>query len=632
MEPPGVAPIRFGVFELDTTSGELRRHGQRIRLPEQSFQVLRLLLDRAGDVVTREDLRKQLWPDATAGDFDGGLNNAIRKLRDALDDSADAPRFVETLPRRGYRFIGVRDAAPDMAPATSPVGFWTARRTAGLLVAVGLTAVAGTWWWFGAGRPSSPGAHVKSLAVLPFDNLTGDAAQEYFVDGVTEAVTTRLAQIQALKVISRTSATQYKETDKPRLQVGRELNVDAFVEGAVLRSGDRVRVTAQLIDARTDLHLWAASYDRALPDVLALQAEVAFAIANAIHAEISPDERVRLARVGTVRPDVYDEYLKGRFYLSRLSADSLLQAVQHFNDAIGRDPEYAPAYSGLSDAYRRFDLQGLSAPLDAMPRAEAAARRALALDDTLAEAHASLAGVLFRYHWDWEGAGKAFDRSLALDANYAEGHRAQAVYLLTLRRHEDALAAARRAQALSPISSAINADLAAALMRLGRYDDARGVLERVLAIDTGFSRAQLSLGIIASLNGDVDQAILAIERAVAMSSRRSHIMWLGFAYGIAGRRADALAILAELEKNALRRHLSSQAFAIVHLGLGQHREALRWMERALEERSIEVLGFSGPIFDLLQAEPRFRDLLRRMNLDDKREYATGQLSPFARRP
>lgn len=634
MDAPVEPIIRFGMFELDTRSGELRKHGRRIRLPEQSFQILQLLLARPGEVVTREDLRHRLWPETAAGDFDAGLNNAMKKLRDALGDSADTPRFIETLPRRGYRFVAERAAAIvsplPIAPsdvdtaAQTPYRAGTAHRGAALLAALLLVAGVGAWRLFGSGRFGTPAVHVRSVVVLPFENRTGDAGQEYFVDGVTEAVTINLAQIQALKVISRTSAMQYRRTQKPLRQIARELTVDAVLEGAVLRSGDRVRITAQLIDARTDTHLWAQSYDRALPDLLALQAEVAGAIANAVHAEVRPDERRRLARVRAAHPEAYDEYLKGRFHWSRPTPESLLKAVHHFNNAIERDPAYAPAYSGLSDAYRLFDLQGLAEPRESMPKAEAAARKALALDDTLAEAHASLAGVLYRYHWDWDGAAKEFERSLALNSNYAEGHRARAIYLLTLRRHQDALTSARRAQALSPLSPAINADVAAALWRLDRYDEARAQLQRTLEIDPGFSRAHVELGIIAARNGDVGQALVATERAVALSPRRAPVQWLGYAYGTAGRSAEAVQILAELEKTAQQRYLSPQSFAIVHLGLGQQGEALRWLERACEERSIEVLGFSGPIFELLRAEPRFRELLRRMKLVDKREYATGR--------
>lgn len=632
MDTPGPHVIRFGVFELDTTSGELRKHNRRIRLPEQSFQVLELLLAHAGEVVTRDDLRNRLWPSAAAGDFDAGLNNAIRKLRDALGDSAEAPRFIETLPRRGYRFVAEREAA---APTSSVVRAvadvpvqrrrrsWMVPGRAALLATLVLASGYVVWRLAGSGRFATPAAQVRSLAVLPFENLTGDAGQEYFVDGVTEAVTTSLAQIQALKVISRTSATQYRNTPKPLRQVARELSVDAIVEGAVLRAGDRVRITAQLIDARTDTHLWAQSYDRALPDVLSLQAEVAGAIADAVHAEVRPDERRRLERVRAAHPDAYDDYLQGRSYWSRPSPENLLKAVAHFNKAIERDATYAPAYSGLSDSYRLFDLFGLAAPRESMPKAEAAARRALALDDTLAEAHASLASILYRYHWDWDGAAREFARSLALNPNYAEGHRARAVFLVMLRRHNDALASAELAQALSPLSPMIKTELATVLWRLGRYDDARRALQRALEIDPHFSRAHIELGIMAKRNGDISGAVAAAERAVAMSAQRAQVEWLGYAYGAAGRREEARQILAELESSAQQRFVSPQRFAIVHLGLGQRAEALGWLERACDQRAVEVLSFPGPVFDMLQAEPRFRVLLGRMGLLDRREYAAG---------
>ncbi len=318
---------------------------------------------------------------------------------------------------------------------------------------------------------SSPGRPcprpIRSLAVLPFQNLTGDREQDYFVDGVTEALTTNLAQIRALKVISRTSAMQYKRPNTTLPRIADELDVDAVVEGAVMRSGDRVRVTAQLIHAASDRHLWARSYDRDLRDVLALQGEVARAIAEALQVELRPDERRRLSRTAAIHPEAYEAYLKGRFYWSMRGRDNLLKAAGYFQQAIAEDPTFAPAYSGLSDTHRLFDTNGLASPRECMPKAEAAARKALALDDTLAEAHASLAGVLYRYHWDWEDAEREFQRALDLDPNYAEGHRAYAIYLLTMRRDAEALHEVRRAQELSPLSPVIGVEVAAALMRVG---------------------------------------------------------------------------------------------------------------------------------------------------------------------
>jgi TolB-like protein/DNA-binding winged helix-turn-helix (wHTH) protein/Flp pilus assembly protein TadD len=635
MEPATRQVVRFGVFELDTRSGELRKGGLKIKLPGQSFQILELLVARGGDVVTREELRHRLWRIDTFVDFDAGLNNAIKKLRDALGDSADTPRFIETLPRRGYRFLAPLQTPtvllPDIVTAVVPAVSRRRRRTrwawscAVALAALVVLLLTVSGWRERLFRSLGLGAaptQIRSLVVLPFENLTGDAEQDYFVDGMTEALTTNLAQIQALRVISRTSAMQYKRTKKPLWEIARELNVDAVVEGAVVRSGDRVRVDATLIDVRTDRHRWAQSYERAVPDVLALQADVAGAIANAVHVEVRPEERLRLTRIRSVHPDAYDEYLKGRFYWTNRSPEAMLKAVEHFSTAIERDPTYAPAYSGLSDTYRMFDLQGLAAPRESMPKAEAAARRALALDDALAEAHASLAGVLYRYHWDWDNAGKEFQRSLELDPNYAEGHRAHAVYLVTLRRHDEALVEARRARDLSPLSAVINAELATILWRLSRYDDAIEQLHKTLEINPSFWRAHVEFGIISTRKGDLPRAITAFERAVALSPRGAPLQWLGYAYAVAGRRREALRILAELEKVSKDRYVSPQSLALVHLGLGQKDEALGCLEKAYDERAFEVLGFAGPVFELLHDEPQFRDLLRRMGLARTQGYLT----------
>jgi TolB-like protein/DNA-binding winged helix-turn-helix (wHTH) protein/Tfp pilus assembly protein PilF len=626
--------LRFGAFELDARSGELRKEGLKVRLPGQSCRILELLIERAGEVVTREELQQKLWCTETFVDFDAGLNNAIKKLRDALGDSADTPRYIETVPRHGYRFLGSvempRVLLPDVGSADGlPVSprprphRWAWSGALALVVLTGalfLTVSEPRDRVFRSLGLATGPAQIRSLAVLPFENLTGDAGQDYFVDGMTEALTTNLAQIQALRVISRTSAMQYKRTKKPLSEIAHELNVDAVVEGSVARSGDRVRVDAKLIDVHTNSHRWAQSYERAVPDVLALQAEVAGAIANAVHVEVRPQERLRMARIGSVHPDAYDEYLKGRFHWSSRSPEGMLKAVEHFSRAIERDPGYAPAYSGLSDTYRMFDVMGLGAPRESMPLAEAAARKALALDDGLAEAHASLAGVLYRYHWQWDSAEKEFQRSLELNPNSAEGHRAYAVYLVTLRRHQDALEAAQRARELSPLSAVVNVELATTLWRLSRYDDAAEQLHKALEINSNFSRAYVESGIISGRLGNLPQAIVAFERAVGLSARRAHLEWLGYGYAAAGRRGDAQRILVELETVSREHYVSPDRFAIVHLGLGQKDEALGWLEKACDARAFEVLSFAGPVFELLHDHPRFRNLLRRMGLADTPGY------------
>ncbi len=619
--------VRFGAFELDVQSGELRKQGLRTRLTPQSFQVLLLLLERRGQVVTRDALRQQLWPADTFVDFDMGLSSAVKKLREALGDSAENPRFVETLPRRGYRFIaGVDQPALSTAeeagkqrlftPGSGPYRPWVRSVLVAIAVLAGaliaLFAVGRREWLSRSFATRAAPLEIKSVAVLPLENLSGDASQDYFVDGMTDALITELAQIRRLRVISRTSMMRYRGTRKALPEIARELNVEAVVEGTVVRVGPRVRITAQLIHAATDRHLWAQSYDRELRDLLALQEEVARAIAQAVQVEVRPEERRRLSQAAAVDPEAYESYLKGRFYWSMRGRENLLKAAGYFQRAIAADPAYAPAYSGLSDAYRQSDQEGL-APAECMPKAEAAARKALALDDTLAEAHASLAGVLYRYRWDWDGANREFQRSLDLDPNSAESHRAYAVYLLTMRRNQEALPQVQRAQELSPLSPVIGIEVAVALMRLGRYDQAIEQLRKARELEPASPRVDQTLALVYARQGDVRKAIAVFEKAGAGEGRAAG-PWLGYLYGAAGRSAEARAALRGLEERSLRQYVSPQLFATVHLGLGHEKEAFTFLERAYEQRAIEVLGFSGPLFDRLHDDSRYRDLIGRMGL------------------
>jgi len=623
--------VRFGAFELDLQSGELRKRGLRTRLTPQSFQVLVLLLEHRGEVVTREALRQRLWPADTFVDFDMGLSSAVKKLREALGDSAENPRFVETVPRRGYRFIAAIEPAPAPTPDRVTRRSWVWRSPAALAVVVAalvaLEAGGGRRWLARSFASPAGSGPIKSIAVLPLENLSGDPAQDYFVDGMTDALITELAQIARLRVISRTSMMQYRATRKPLPEIARELNVEAVVEGTVVRAGARVRVTAQLIHAPTDRHLWARSYDRELRDVLALQEELARAIAQAVQVEVRPEERWRLSQAAAVDPEAYESYLKGRFYWRMRGRENLLKATGFFQQAIAKDPGYAPAYSGLSDAYRQSDQDGV-APGECMPKAEAAARQALALDDTLAEAHASLAGLLYRYRWDWAGAQREFQRSVDLDPNSAEGRRAYAIYLLTVRRAEEALPQILRAQELSPLSPVISIEVAVALMRLGRCDEAIEQLRKARELEPTSPRVDQTLALVYAQLGDMRKAIAVLEKGGTAGP------WAGYVYGLAGRRAQAQAVLTALDEGSRRQYVSPQSFATVHLGLGQDKEALTLLEKAYQQRAIEVLGFSGPLFDRLRDHPRYRALLGGMGLADayfpRREAAAGRDAPAAR--
>src|SRR6266568_1424167 len=427
--------LRFGVFEVDLRAGELRKHGLKIKIQEQPFQVLAMLLENHGEVVTREELQKRLWPADTFVDFDHGLNKAINKIREALSDSAESPRFVETVARRGYRFIvevKAADAAPVRSPelATQPHPVAKAgdlRNLAGqlsifrplwpprtwvitvfvLLVLMGTLAT----WKLRPWIRRSP--VIRSLAVLPFESLSSDASQDYFADGMTDELISDLGQVSALRVVSRTSVMAYKRARKPLPQIARELNVDAVVEGTVLRSGDQVRITAQLIEASVDKHLWSQSYEGELRDTLALQNKVAKAIADQIGISLNPQEQAALKNVKVVNPEAYVSYLKGRYFWNKRTADSLKVALAYFNQAIEEDPKFAQAYSGLADTYALLgDWQyAVMTPKEALPKAKAAAIKALELDRALGEAHNSLAFCLDGFDWDFDSAGKEFKQN-----------------------------------------------------------------------------------------------------------------------------------------------------------------------------------------------------------------------------
>jgi TolB-like protein/DNA-binding winged helix-turn-helix (wHTH) protein len=461
MQPPRpTSVVRFGTYEVSLQSGEVRKAGLRIRVQQQPMKLLEILLERPGEVVTREELRSRVWTDESFGDFDQAVNIAIAKLRSALGDSAENPRFVETLPKRGYRFIAdvsvvdsdARPKMPESAPedlsATEPADklqgaglavapkrrLWSPLRVIvafALVLSLPILAV----WLFRSRGPAPTG--IRSLAVLPLDNLSGGASQNYFADGMTDELITDLAQISALRVISRTSVMAYKGARKPLPQIARELNVDAVVEGTVLHSGDQVRITAQLIEAATDKHLWSESYEGDLRDTLALQKKVASAIAEQIRIELTPQEQAALKNAKVVNPEAYEAYLKGRYFWNKRTADGLKVALAYFNQAIEEDPKDAQAYSGLADTYALLgDWEyGVLVPSEAYPKAKAAAIKALQLDKTLGEAHTSLAFSLDAFDWDWESAETEFRRAIQLNPGYATAHHWYAWHLSEMGRN-----------------------------------------------------------------------------------------------------------------------------------------------------------------------------------------------------
>jgi TolB-like protein/DNA-binding winged helix-turn-helix (wHTH) protein/Tfp pilus assembly protein PilF len=628
--------IRFGVFEVDLRAGELRKHGLRIRLQEQPFQLLAMLLERAGQVVTREELQKKLWPADTFVDFDHGLNKAVNKIRDALGDSAESPRFVETVARRGYRFLA-EVKAPDEAPVRSPelappqlrvsqpgeraelvdAAAMPRRRLPPLawkisaFVLLAVIAAFAAWKFHSRNRPASA---IHSLAVLPLESLSNDASQDYFADGMTDELISDLGQISALRVISRTSVMAYKHARKPLPQIARELNVDAIVEGTVLRSGDQVRITAQLIDAAADTHLWSQSYEGELKDTLALQNQVARAIADQIRINLNPQEQAALKSAKVVNPQAYESYLKGRYFWNKRTPDSLKVALAYFNQAIDEDPTYAQAYSGLADTYALLgDWQyGVMTPKEALPKAKAAAIKALELDNTLSEAHNSLAFCFDAFDWDLESAGKEFQRAIELNPGYATAHHWYAWHLSLLGRYDEAIEEMRKAKSLDPLSLIINADLAELLVIAHFYDESIIQSRKTIEMDPNFALAHNQLAQAYLQKHMNAEAIAELQKAVELSAGcPTCIANLARAYAASGRTRDALKQLSELKNHSNGGYSDAAEVSMVYAALGDKDHAMHWLEIGYEQRFNPGV-LLRPGFDPLRSDPRFQILVHRI--------------------
>jgi TolB-like protein/DNA-binding winged helix-turn-helix (wHTH) protein/Flp pilus assembly protein TadD len=630
--------LRFGVFEADLRAGELRKYGLKVRLQEQPFQVLATLLEHPGEVVTREELQKKLWPADTFVDFDHGLNKAINKIRDALGDSAESPRFVETVARRGYRFLAeVKqvDTAPEhiadlvkeeSSQATDALredlsskrtqqkptfGSFARRMVRGAVVLLVIVLVA---WAFHSRNRASP--EIRSLAVLPLESLSGDASQDYFADGMTDELITDLGRLGALRVISRTSVMSYKRARKPLPQIARELNVDAVVEGTVLRSGDQVRITAQLIQAPDDKHLWAQSYQGDLRDTLALQNQVARAIAEQIRINLNPQEQAALTRHQVVNPEAYVSYLKGRYFWNKRTADTLRMAEANFNQAIEEDPNYAQAYSGLADTYALLgDWQyAVMTPTEALPKAKAAAMKALQLDPALGEAHNSLAFCLDGFDWNFESAEKEFRRAIELNPGYATAHHWYAWHLSLVGRNAEAIAEMKKAQNLDPLSLIINADLAELLVIVHSYEESIQQSRRTIEMDPNFGLAHNQLAQAYFQKGMYQEAIAELQKAVQLSGGSPTCAAnLARAYAATGRRNDALQLLNDLKKSSSPGYSRAPEIAVVYAALGDKDEAITWVQKGYQERFNPGV-LLRPGFDPLRSDPRFQDLVRHIGI------------------
>lgn len=643
MDRPDPSPriVRFGVFELDQRSRELRKHGRRVRVQEQPLRVLDALLAEPGGLVTRDALRQRLWPDDTFVDFDNGLNRAINRLRAALGDEADNPRFIETLERRGYRFIATvdpTDAAPAPSmPETAPLGseetpgtrpgHGRAIRIAG---ALGVAAVL-AWWisirpvrWIASNPEPAP---IRSLAVLPLADLSGDPAQEHFTDGMTDALITNLASLPGLRVISRQSVMRFKGSARPLPEIARELGVEGVVVGSVVRSGGRVRISAQLIHAPTDRHLWAHSYERRVEDVLALQGELARAIAEEVRVTVGTRESRRLMSARQVNPDAYDAYLLGRHLWNQRTEQSFDRALEHFRKAIAADPDFALAHAGLALVHGPRQVFAYVPPGTGLAEQKAAALKALVLEPGLAEARAAL-GSARTIEWDWEGAEAEFRRAIELDPNSMVSHLWYGWHLRARGRLAEGADHVGRALELDPLNVVANYAVASALGDGSHAEAALAQWNRTLELEPLRVVTHRGLALFHFERGAPDAGSRHLERARGLKFEGPlTLASLANVYAVSGNEREARRLLERLEAESTRQYVSPVLPALIHAALSEDDRAFALLDKACTARdpaliSIQV-GEVGSIhlararLAALRADPRFDDLLRRMGMDPR---------------
>jgi TolB-like protein/DNA-binding winged helix-turn-helix (wHTH) protein/Flp pilus assembly protein TadD len=636
---------RFGPFELRTQTRELYKHGVRLKLRPQGYQVLALLLEHAGECVTREELQKRVWPSNTFVDFENGVNSAIKQLRASLNDSAAEPRYIETLPKLGYRMIapvgyeadsagerppeaeeasgaaklvGGEAAAPASArPAHSRMRLWAAA-----VSVLGIACLVGFLMWpraHPAPQRAAPAGRIM-VAVLPFENLTGDGTQDYFSDGLTEEMIAQLGRPDPKEfgVIARTSVMHYQRSSEKVDQIGSELGVQYVLEGSVRRDSDKVRINAELIEVVGQRQLWAQQYDRELTNLLVVQAEIAREISDAIELTLGSPERSESVRQPTLTPEAYQAYdlcLKGLYFWNKRTAPGFQQAIEYFQQAIAKDANYAPAYAGLANSYALLPGYTLAPAARYMPKAREAAVRALEIDDDSPEAHVALALILENYDWDWSTAEKEYRRAIELNPNYATAHHWYAEFLTWRGRFDEALRESENARRLDPLSLIIATDRGAILYFSRQYDRAIEQFQSVQEMDRNFGRAHLVIDAYLQ-QGRFAEALADLEEWRRTSgdgvNLRSRLVYL---YGRMGQKDKARAELRKLEAMSGTQPLDPVAMAVAYLGVGNDEAALSSLEKAYAQRSNLLTALKvEPVYDPLRDDPRFQELLRRVGL------------------
>jgi TolB-like protein/DNA-binding winged helix-turn-helix (wHTH) protein/Tfp pilus assembly protein PilF len=626
MQPavPARRLVQFGVFELDLDTAELRKQGVKVKLQDQPCKVLQILLEKPGQIVTRDELRTRVWPANTFVEFDQGLYSAMARLREALGDSSDNPRFIETLARRGYRFIApVNPPATENPPLPHPdlrfepstsqpnpsIRRFLISILAGLLGGALVLALilgfniggARQWLLRHSNRP------IRSIAVLPLENLSGDPAQDYFADGMTDELITNLAELGSLRVISRTSSMQYKGVRKALRQIGNELGVDAVLEGSVSRSGQHVRITAQLIDAASDQHLWARTYDRDLGDVLIMQNEMADAIAGEVRAKLATAQP-RPGKLSRVDPEEQDLYLRARYHLDKGSETEIKKGIEYFRQAIGRNPQDARNFAGLAVSYLALADYYLS-PADTLFQAKQAAVKALQLDENLAETHVSLGAIDFLYDWDWQQADREFAQAVKLNPNSSDAHLWRGEFLAQMGRPDEGIAEMKLAESIDPLSLAVHVNAGWVYYVAKQEEQALEEWRKILDIDPHFTITHTAIWITYIKRAEMGSTLS--ERSAQTEEDTLNMAAVIGRYAVSGNRAEAERLLSRLDSISKHQYVCPYEMATAHAVLGDKDKAFVWLRKGLQERSSCMSDVKvDPRLDSLRSDPRFDEVLK----------------------
>jgi TolB-like protein/DNA-binding winged helix-turn-helix (wHTH) protein/Tfp pilus assembly protein PilF len=605
--------IHFGIFEIDTATNELRRKGIKVKLQEQPFQILLALVERPQQLVTRSELKSRLWPADTNVDFDQGLNRAVAKLRDALDDPAEQPVYIQTISRKGYRFLApvetIEAAGNRIAVPMLPTGGWAVAGGIAIIVAV-ITLL---FLRFGQSNARAQ-TQIRSIAVLPFENISGDPQQEFLSDGITDALITELAELKEVSVLSRASVMGYKGRQVPLTQIAQALKVDALIEGTTIRSEDTVRITVQLVSARNGTHVWAQTYEHPFNSIIALQDNIAKDVSEQIHANLQLGQASKRETNGIA----YEAYLRGRSYVfAGFDTPQTLRRSQHyFEQAIQADPNFAPAYSGLAESYVLLSEFRWLSPNDAYRPAREAIKKALQLDPTIGEAHTALGWLSWRHEWDWQTAEKEYRYGCELSPNDVDAYQALTWFLAWRGRTAEALEEIARIRQIDP-TQVLPLDEAGIYYHQRNYKSLVEVGQKSVTLRPDFWVSHYFLGVGYEGSGQLPAAIAEYKKAAEMSQGDTDpTAQLAHGYAVAGQRAEAEQILGRLQENAKTRYVSPYMIATIYAGLGQKEKAFYFLEKAYAERSTDLPYFlkADVRLDQIRSDPRFHDLFGRLSL------------------